>query len=239
MSRSFDVDFSDSVVVVTGASGALGSAVVDRFVDAGATVCGADVVEPDEEDALLDATPESVHFYNGDFTDETDVERVMSEITDDHGGIDALCAIAGTWRGGNPIEETDVEAFESLLDINLKTMFLAAKHALPALQRSEGSVVAVSSRSSLEGGEGDGPYRAAKAGVRRLTETIAAENTGTVRANAIMPSVIDTPMNREMMPDADHESWVDPADIADVVAFLCSNGATVTSGAAVPVYGTA
>lgn len=239
MSRSFDVDFSDSVVVVTGASGALGSAVVDRFVDAGATVCGADVVEPDEEDALLDATPESVHFYNGDFTDETDVERVMSEITDDHGGIDALCAIAGTWRGGDPIEETDVETFESLLDINLKTMFLAAKHALPALQRSEGSVVAVSSRSSLEGGEGDGPYRAAKAGVRRLTETIAAENTGIVRANAIMPSVIDTPMNREMMPDADHESWVDPADIADVVAFLCSNGATVTSGAAVPVYGTA
>lgn len=239
MSRSFDVDFSDSVVVVTGASGALGSAVVDRFVDAGATVCGADVVEPDEGDALLDATPESVHFYNGDFTDETDVERVMSEITDDHGGIDALCAIAGTWRGGDPIEETDVETFESLLDINLKTMFLAAKHALPALQRSEGSVVAVSSRSSLEGGEGDGPYRAAKAGVRRLTETIAAENTGIVRANAIMPSVIDTPMNREMMPDADHESWVDPADIADVVAFLCSNGATVTSGAAVPVYGTA
>lgn len=239
MSRSFDVDFSDSVVVVTGASGALGSAVVDRFVDAGATVCGADVVEPDEEDALLDATPESVHFYNGDFTDETDVERVMSEITDDHGGIDALCAIAGTWRGGDPIEETDVETFESLLDINFKTMFLAAKHALPALQRSEGSVVAVSSRSSLEGGEGDGPYRAAKAGVRRLTETIAAENTGIVRANAIMPSVIDTPMNREMMPDADHESWVDPADIADVVAFLCSNGATVTSGAAVPVYGTA
>lgn len=239
MSRSFDVDFSDSVVVVTGASGALGSAVVDRFVNAGATVCGVDVVEPDEEDALLDATHESVHFYNGDFTDEADVERVMSEITDDHGRIDALCAIAGTWRGGDPIEETDVETFESLLDINLKTMFLAAKHALPALQRSEGSVVAVSSRSSLEGGEGDGPYRAAKAGVRRLTETIAAENTGQVRANAIMPSVIDTPMNREMMPDADHESWVDPADIADVVAFLCSNGATVTSGAAVPVYGTA
>lgn len=239
MSQSFDVDFSDSVVVVTGASGALGSAVVDRFVDAGATVCGADIVEPDEEDALLDATPESVHFYNGDFTDETDVERVMNEITDDHRGIDALCAIAGTWRGGDPIEETDVETFELLFDVNLKTMFLAAKHALPALQRSEGTVVAVSARSSLEGGEGDGSYRAAKAGVRRLTETIAAENTGVVRANAIMPSVIDTPMNREMMPDADHESWVDPADIADVVAFLCSSGATVTSGAAVPVYGTA
>lgn len=239
MSRSFDADFSDSVVVVTGASGALGSAVVDRFLQAGATVCGADVVTPDEDEALLDTSPDAVHFYEGDFTDEADAERVMSEITDDHGRIDALCAIAGTWRGGDPIEETDIETFDQLFDVNLKTMFLAAKHALPALQRSEGSVVAVSSRSSLEGGEGDGPYRAAKAGVRRLTETIATENTGVVRANTIMPSVIDTPMNREMMPDADHESWVEPADIADVVAFLCSSGATVTSGAAVPVYGTA
>jgi len=89
----------------------------------------------------------------------------------------------------------------------------------------------------LEGGEGDGIYRASKAGVRLLTETIAAENRGTVRANAVMPSVIDTPMNREMMtPD---DSWVDPADIADVVLFLCSDAATVTSGAAVPVYGEA
>lgn len=239
MTRSFDVDFSGSVVVVTGASGALGSAIVDRFVTSGATVCATDIVEPDEEDSLLDTEHEAIHFYHGDFTDEADVESVMSEITADHSRIDTLCAIAGTWRGGDPIEETDVETFELLFDVNLKTMFLAAKHALPALQRSEGTVVAVSARSSLEGGEGDGSYRAAKAGVRRLTETIAAENTGVVRANAIMPSVIDTPTNREMMPDADHESWVDPADIADVVAFLCSSGATVTSGAAVPVYGTA
>ncbi|RRJ30493.1 SDR family NAD(P)-dependent oxidoreductase [Halocatena pleomorpha] len=239
MSCSFEVDFSDSVVVVTGASGALGSAVVDRFVEAGATVCGTDIARPDDEETLLDTTPESIHFYEGDFTDETDAERVMSEIADDHGRIDALCAIAGTWRGGDPIEETDVETFDLLFDVNLKTMFLAAKHALPEIKRSEGTVVTVSSRSSLEGGEGDGPYRAAKAGVRRLTETIAAENTGVVRANAIMPSVIDTPANREAMPDSDHEAWVDPTDIADVVAFLCSSGATVTSGAAVPVYGTA
>jgi NAD(P)-dependent dehydrogenase (short-subunit alcohol dehydrogenase family) len=75
--------------------------------------------------------------------------------------------------------------------------------------------------------------------VRLLTESVAEENLGTVRANAVMPSVIDTPMNREMMPDADHDSWVDPADIATVVAFLCSDGAAVTSGAAVPVYGEA
>ena len=124
-----------------------------------------------------------------------------------------------------------------LFDVNLKSMFLTSKHAIPHLQESEGAIVSVSARSSLEGGEGDGPYRASKAGVRLLTETIAEENLGTVRANAVMPSVIDTPMNREMMPDADHEEWVDPADIADVVLFLCSSEAGVTSGAAVPVYG--
>jgi NAD(P)-dependent dehydrogenase (short-subunit alcohol dehydrogenase family) len=118
-------------------------------------------------------------------------------------------------------------------------MFLASKHALPHLREAEGAIVSVSARSSLEGGEGDGPYRASKAGVRLLTETIAEENLGTVRANAVMPSVIDTPMNREMMPDADHDAWVDPAEIARTVVVLCSDATGVTSGAAVPVYGEA
>lgn len=237
MSHSFD--FNDRVVIVTGASGALGSAIAELFADTGATVCAADIVEPDDESALLDSTHEAIHFYQGDFTDESSVERVIDEIIDDHDRIDALCNIAGTWRGGDPIEDTDLNTFESLFDVNLKTMFLASKHALPALQETEGAIVSVSSRSSLEGGEGDGPYRASKAGVRLLTETIAEENTGRVRANAIMPSVIDTPMNREMMPDADHETWVDPTEIASVVAFLCSDSASVTSGAAIPVYGEA
>jgi NAD(P)-dependent dehydrogenase (short-subunit alcohol dehydrogenase family) len=232
-------DYSDRVVIVTGASGALGSAIAETFADTGATVCAADVVEPDDEDALLDSTRESIHFYNGDFTDENDVERTINDIVDDHDRIDALCNIAGTWRGGDPIENTAVDTFEFLFDVNLKTMFLASKHALPHLKDTEGAIVSVSSRSSLEGGEGDGPYRASKAGIRLLTETIAEENKGEVRANAIMPSVIDTPMNREMMPDSDHEKWVNPADIADVVVFLCSNGASVTSGAAIPVYGEA
>lgn len=230
-------DFSDDVVLVTGASGALGSAVAEAFDAAGATVCGADIVAPDDEDALLD--PDTVEYYQGDFTDETDVERVIEEIRSEHGRLDALANIAGTWRGGDPIHETDADLFDMLFDVNLKTMFLASKHALPHLQEAEGAIVSVSARSSLKGGEGDSIYRASKAGVRLLTESIAEENKGTVRANAIMPSVIDTPMNREMMPDADHEAWVDPEDIARVVLFLCSDASAVTSGAAVPVYGEA
>jgi NAD(P)-dependent dehydrogenase (short-subunit alcohol dehydrogenase family) len=236
MSVSFD--FDGSVVLVTGVGGALGSAVAERFLDAGATVCGADVVEQDSEDFLL-SDPDRIDFYQGDFTDEAQVEAAIEDIVDTHGRLDALANIAGTWRGGSPVHETEAGTFDFLFDVNLKTMFLTTKHAVPYLQDSEGAVVSVSARSSLEGGEGDGIYRATKASVRILTETVAEENLGRVRANAVMPSVIDTPMNREMMPDADHESWVDPADIGDVILFLCSDAAGVTSGAAVPVYGEA
>ena len=230
-------DYEGSVVLVTGVSGALGSAVAEAFDAAGATVCGADIVAPDDEDALVD--PDTVEFHETDATDESSVEETVGAILDEHGRLDALCNVAGTWRGGDPIHETDVDEFDTLLDVNLRSMFLVSKHAIPHLRETEGAIVSVSARSSLSGGEGDGPYRASKAGVRLLTETIAEENLGTVRANAIMPSVIDTPMNREMMPDTDHEEWVDPADIADVVLFLCSSEAGVTSGAAVPVYGEA
>jgi NAD(P)-dependent dehydrogenase (short-subunit alcohol dehydrogenase family) len=235
---SVDFDFEGDVVLVTGVGGALGGAVARAFDDAGATVCGADVVTPDSEDFLLEETSR-IEFYQGDFTDEDAVADVVESIVDEHGRLDALCNIAGTWRGGDPIHETDAGTFDFLFDVNLKTMFLASKHALPHLQETEGAIVSVSSRSSLEGGEGDGIYRATKAGVRLLTETIAAENEGTVRANAVMPSVIDTPMNREMMPDADFEQWVDPRDIATMLMVLCSDAATVTSGAAIPVYGEA
>jgi NAD(P)-dependent dehydrogenase (short-subunit alcohol dehydrogenase family) len=229
-----EFEFDGTVAVVTGAAGALGAAVVAAFREAGATVAAADVVDPDDV-----GLPDGVDYYRGDFTDEADVERTVAAIVDDHGRIDHLATVAGTWRGGTPIDETDVGTFDMLFDVNLKTAFLASKHALPHLRETGGSIVSVSARSSLEGGEGDGIYRASKAGVRLLTETIAAENQGSVRANAIMPSVIDTQANREAMPDADYDSWPTPAELADVVMFLCSDAAGVTSGAAVPVYGEA
>ncbi|ELK55918.1 MULTISPECIES: SDR family oxidoreductase [unclassified Haloferax] len=230
-------DFDGTVALVTGASGALGGAIARAFHEAGASVAAADVVEPDDEDDFFET--EGVRFYEGDFTDEDDVARVVDEVVSDFGRLDHLANIAGTWRGGTPVDETDADTFDFLFDVNLKTMFLASKHAVPHLRETEGSVVSVSARSSLSGGEGDGVYRASKAGVRLLTETIAEENRGVVRANAVMPSVIDTPMNREMMADADFDSWVKPAEIARTVLALCSDATPVTSGAAVPVYGEA
>lgn len=230
-------DFADQVVLVTGASGSLGTATVERFHDAGATVCmsARHPPEDDEAAALLDAN--RVHFYAADFTDEVAVEQVFDSVLDDHGRLDALCSLIGAWRGGTSIDETGTDEFDFLFDVNLKTMFLAAKHAVPHLRESDGNLVTVSSRSSLEGGEGDGAYRAAKAGVRLLTETVAEENRGRLRANAVMPSIIDTAANREMLPDADYQSWPTPDEIARTILFLCSDAASATSGAAVPVYG--
>ncbi len=229
-------NFSDQVAVVTGSCGALGSAVAAAFADTGATVAACDIVDIDAEDSLLEPR-ENIRFYQADFTDEAAVEETVDQILHDHGRIDCLLNVAGTWRGGAPVEETDTELLDMLFNINLKTMFLATKHALPALQETGGAVVSTSARSGLEGGTGDGLYRATKASVRIMTETVAEENLGTVRANCVMPSVLDTPMNREMMTPS--EEWVDPSDVADVIVFLCSEAASVTSGAAVPVYGEA
>lgn len=230
------LDFGDEVVVVTGAAGALGGAVVERFGDAGATVAAIDIVDEDEAaDAV--PLPSGSTYHAADLSETAAVADAVEAIVDAHGRIDALCNIAGTWRGGDPLHETDEDTFDLLVDVNLRTMFLTSKHVLPELVETEGAIVSVASRSSLEGGAGDGIYRATKAAIRILTESIAEEQLGTVRANAVMPSVMDTPMNREMMDPSD--DWVDPADVADVIAFLCSAGASVTSGAAVPVYGEA
>jgi NAD(P)-dependent dehydrogenase (short-subunit alcohol dehydrogenase family) len=228
-----EFDFSGRVAVVTGASGSLGGAVAAAFADAGASVVAVDVVEPDEP------LPDGATFHEADLTDESAVAALFEAVADEHGRLDVLANVAGTWRGGDPVAETDADLFDLLFDVNLRTAFLATKHALPGLRETGGTIVSVSARSALSGGEGDALYRASKAGVRLLTESVAAEEHGVVRANSILPSVIDTPANREAMPDADHDRWVDPADIALTVCALCSEATGVTSGAAVPVYGEA
>lgn len=232
-------NFSDKVVLVTGGSGALGTATVETFRDANATVCMSARSVPKEGRGARILRDDQVNYYPADFTEENEVEEVFEDIQREHGYIDVLCSFIGAWRGGTPIDQTEINSFEFVMDVNLKTMFLAAKHAIPSLRKTNGSIVSVSAQSSLQGGNGDGPYRVSKAGVRLLTETIAKENRGDLRANAIMPSIIDTPDNREMLPQADYSRWPTPGEIADVVAFLCSDEATVTNGATVPVYGEA
>lgn len=235
MPGSVNFDFEDDVAVVTGAAGALGGAVVEAFRAADAGVAAIDRSDPEE--GLPFETDGDLTYHRADLADESQVAAAIDDVIEAHGGIDVLANIVGTWRGGEALHETDETTFDLLFDVNLRTMFLASKHAIPHLRESEGAILSVASRSSLEGGPRDGLYRASKAGVRILTESIAEEYLGEVRANAVMPSILDTPMNREMMEPKDE--WVDPADVADVVLFVCSDAATVTSGASIPVYGEA
>lgn len=228
-------DFTDRVALVTGVSGSLGSHVAAAFLEAGATVAGTSRSPPTDPEAAISAA--EIDFYPADLTDESAVEDLVESVIAEHGRIDYLLNVAGTWAGGNPIEETDLETFQTVFDVNLKTAFLTSKHALPHVAETEGAIVNVSAKGSLSGGEGDGLYRASKAGVRLLTETIAEEQSGTVRVNAVLPSVIDTPANREMIPNGTVEKWVDPHDIALTMLALCSDATAATSGAAVPVFG--
>lgn len=210
-------EFEGKVVLITGAGGPLGSELVKAFKDVDATVCAAKR-NPEAEDVHYE--PEGVQFYPGDFTDEKEVKDVFNRIADDHGRLDAVCHNVGEWEGGQPLEETPVEEFDFLLDINLKTAFLTMKHAIPHLQQTNGSLVAVSAMHALRGEPDDGPYRAVKSGVCRLTETMAAENQGSVRANAVLPTKIEY-----------------PAEIAESIVFLCSDSNEVVSGASIPVDG--
>jgi NAD(P)-dependent dehydrogenase (short-subunit alcohol dehydrogenase family) len=115
-------DFDGRVTPVTGASGALGSAVVDRLDAAGATVAAVDVVPPEDEDSLLDS--DGVTFYRADLTDERAVEETVTRIVDDHGRLDHLLNVAGTWRDGAPVESTPLETYRLSIDVNLTTAFL-------------------------------------------------------------------------------------------------------------------
>lgn len=149
MSTSFN--YTDQVVLVTGASGTLGTATVKQFHNAGATVCMSARHPPEgsETEALLNA--DHVHFYDADFTDEDDVGQIFHSILNDHGHLGTLCTLIGAWRGGTSLDETDIEEFEFLMNVNLETMFIAAKHGLPHLRESNGNLVSVSARTSLEG----------------------------------------------------------------------------------------
>jgi NAD(P)-dependent dehydrogenase (short-subunit alcohol dehydrogenase family) len=139
------------------------------------------------------------------------------------------------------VHETAIEEFEKQYRLNLRPTYLVTSAALPhLLEAGGGSIVCVGTRAALQPFSGAAGYISSKAAVIAFAQAVAAEykNDG-IRCNVILPSVIDTPANRASMPNADHERWVKPAEIAGVIAHLLSDASAPTSGAAVPVYGRA
>lgn len=212
------------IVVVTGASGALGRVVRARVADAGGTAAGIDLKAAD---GVLGA----------DLADAAAVERTMAEIVAKHGRIDALLNIAG---GFAMAPATDPATWDAMWKMNLVTALNASRAVLPGmLARKSGAIVSVAARAgALPAGAQMGAYAASKAAVIRLTEALSEEaKEQGVRVNCVMPSILDTEANRRSMPKADPARWVAPDALADVLVFLCSDGARAITGASIPVYG--
>jgi len=154
------------------------------------------------------------------------------------GGIDILVNVAGGFRW-EKFEDGDVETWDQLYAMNLRTAVVASKAVLPAmLERPAGRIVNIGAGAAAKARTGMGPYTASKAGVQRLTEALSDEfKDRGITVNAILPGTIDTPRNRLDMPDADFSRWVAPAQIAEVIAFLASEAGAAVTGAAIPVFG--
>jgi NAD(P)-dependent dehydrogenase (short-subunit alcohol dehydrogenase family) len=220
-------------VLVAGGTGALGSAVVRELVEHGYPVAATWVVERERE--RLEGV-EGVELIHADLFDP-DAAAAVAAVSE----LGAVVNLVGGFAMGGRVHETDPDEFERLMRLNLRPNVLLARAAVPRwLRGGGGSFVAVSARPALDPFPGAAPYIVAKSAVLAFVRAMDAEyRHDGIRANAILPSVIDTPANRESQPGADFDRWVKPEDIAKVVRFLVSDESGPTSGAAIPVYGRA
>jgi NAD(P)-dependent dehydrogenase (short-subunit alcohol dehydrogenase family) len=231
--------------LITGGTGAVGQSVTDRFLRDGYRVAVTYRVPP-EWDALAGSHAEAVASgallgIATDVTDHDSMQAAVAQCVRAFGGLRVLVHLAGGYAGGSHVEALDAKTVRGMIELNLVSAFWAAKHAVAAIRAGgEGRLLFVSSRGAVETYPGAAPYAAAKLGLHALVGTLAKELKGSgITANAILPSVIDTAANRASMPDADPRTWVRPEDVAALLSFLASEAAATTSGALVPIYGSA
>jgi NAD(P)-dependent dehydrogenase (short-subunit alcohol dehydrogenase family) len=225
MSQEAGMQLADRIVVVTGAAGNRGRAVAAEFTARGAKVAGVDL----RGDNVV-AT---------DLLKQASVDGAIAGIAKKHGRIDVLCNIAGGFRMGPPVHETPDQDWNFLFDVNVRTVLHTSRAVVPyMLKAGGGKIVNIGAFAAQRGIAQMAAYTAAKSAVIRLTEAMAGElREKNINVNCVLPSIIDTPENRNAMPDADPAKWVSPKDLANVIAFLASDEARAIHGAAVPVTG--
>lgn len=237
-----NLNFNDKHIIVTGGAGTLGTATVKLFLDAGATV-SVPCFDQQEFDSFELKGKQNV-FAQPDINlaREEDTQSYFGSAVEKQGPLWASVHIAGGFGMGS-IEETPLEDFNKQLQMNTITCYNSCRAAVQWMRESPfegGRIVNIASRPGLEPRQGKdmSAYTVAKAGVAALTESLAAELVEEkILVNAIAPSIIDTPANRNAMPDADYDKWPKPEQLARQIAFLCSEENEVTRGGVIPVYG--
>lgn len=229
------------VVLITGASGNLGTAVARAFRAAGSfTVLidrAADRLHHQYTDLVV--SPDHLLLGGVNLADEASVAGAVGSAIERFGRIDVLVNTVGAWRGGLPVHEAPLADWTFLHETNLLPTLLTSRAVIPHfLTQGRGHIINIAARSGLAGEPGSAAYSAAKGSVLRLTEALSAElKSAGVNVNAVLPSTLDTPQNRAASPGGDISKWVHPDAVADVVLFLASDASRAIHGAAIPAYG--
>jgi NAD(P)-dependent dehydrogenase (short-subunit alcohol dehydrogenase family) len=234
-----EMPFSGKTALVAGGTGGLGKSVALAFLEAGARVAVTN--RNREEFAALEAAAGDsargrLSGHVVDVTDEAAVRTLVDELVRRDGRLDVLVNCVGGFASGK-VWESDAKTFDRMLDLNFRSGLALCRAVVPAMLRSgEGTIVNVASRAAVDHGAGLAAYAASKAAAVAFVDALAADLAGTnVRANSILPSIIDTEANRRAMPKADFAKWPKPEEIARVILFLCGDDARLIRGAAIPV----
>jgi NAD(P)-dependent dehydrogenase (short-subunit alcohol dehydrogenase family) len=232
---------SGKVVIVAGGTGGLGRAVSLAFLREGDAVA-VPYREQAAFDALKSAAGEHASSLEGqsvDVTDESAATRFVEQVVARHGRLDALVNTVGGYVGGVKLWDLALADLDRMIDLNLRSGFVLARVAVRVmLKQGSGSIVNVAARAAVDHPAGASAYAASKAAAVAMIDSLAADLNGTsIRANSVLPSIIDTEANRKEMPGADFSKWPKPEDIARVIVFLCGDDAKLIHGASIPVYG--
>lgn len=227
------MDLAGKHVIITGANGVLGSAVVAKVLQLGAAhLALIDIVEG----AALAANDEKkISRHVVDLTDQAATKACFDGLD----GVDVVLNLAGGFDMGPTTYEVTDESWDFLFNLNVKTMHNVVRAAVPLMLNSGGgSIVNIGAMGAVQGNANMSAYSASKGVVMKLTESLSQEvrHQG-INVNAVLPSVIDTQRNRQDMPDVDPAVWVKPEQLADVICFLASDAASAVHGALVPVAG--
>lgn len=238
MSNTIPAFLKDNHVLVTGGTGGLGLGVTPTVLAQKPTSVTIPYTNERNVARLKSVLPvtdlDRIRFVRANLSDESAVENLVNDME----RVDVLIHLVGGFSMGKT-HEYPYEKWQADLELNLNLAFLVLKHSLRRMyQHSYGRIVTVGSRGAVQPGGQLAAYCAAKAGLVALTGAIADETKGTnITANIVLPSVIDTPTNRDAMNTENTAQWVKPDSLAQVICFLASEAAVDMRGAVVPVYG--